>query len=108
MKKESKLYSGTICITDLMEKLKSGHSAFVKVASNGKIYCNILLWENAELDKYNNSHSIQLNSKKELKDQEGKVYIGNVKPIERKTSQQSTVSNSDIANMLPNDTDLPF
>lgn len=108
MKKESKLYSGTICITDLMEKLKNGHSAFVKVASNGKIYCNILLWENSELDKYNNSHSIQLNSKKELKDQEGKVYIGNLKPIERKASQQSSVSNADVENILPSDNDLPF
>ena len=108
MKKESKLYSGTICVTDLMEKLKSGHSSFVKVASNGKIYCNVLLWENSELDKYNNSHSVQLNSKKELKDEEGRVYIGNFKPIERKANQQSGLTSSDINNTIPSETDLPF
>lgn len=105
--KESKLFSGTICITDIVQKLKDGHSAFVKVESNGKIYCNVLLWENSTLDKYNNSHSLQLNSKKENKDSEGKVYVGNFKPIERKASSSSKVSNTDVSNLI-SDTDLPF
>ncbi len=105
--KENKLYSGSICVTDLLEQLKKGHSSFMKVASNGKIYCNVLLWENSELDKYNNSHSVQLNSKKENKESEPKVYIGNFKPIERKNSQQQ-VSQSDISSIIPNESDLPF
>ncbi len=105
--KESKLFSGTICITDLMQKLKDGHSSFIKVESNGKIYCNVLLWENSTLDKYNNSHALQLNSKKENKETEGKVYVGNFKPIERKQNSTSNVSGSDISNLTSN-TDLPF
>lgn len=105
--KENKLYSGSICVTDLLDQLRNGHSSFVKVSSNGKIYCNVLLWENTELDKYNNSHSVQLNSKKENKDKEAKVYIGNFKPIERKNNQ-SPVNSSDLNNILPNESDLPF
>lgn len=105
--KENKLFSGSICVTDLLEQLKNGHSSFIKVASNGKIYCNVLLWENSELDKYNNSHSLQLNSKKENKDKEGKVYVGNFKPIERK-SFRSPINNSDLSSIIPNESDLPF
>ena len=105
--KENKLYSGSICVTDLLEQLKNGHSSFVKVASNGKIYCNVLLWENSELDKYNNSHSLQLNSKKENKDKEVKAYVGNFKPIEKKNFQ-SAITNSDLNQILPNESDLPF
>lgn len=105
--KENKLYSGSICVTDLLEQLRNGHSSFIKIASNGKIYCNVLLWENSELDKYNNSHSVQLNSKKEVKEKEGKVYIGNFKPVEKKNSV-SNISSSDINNIIPNESDLPF
>lgn len=107
MKKESKLYSGTICVTDLMEQLKSGHSAFSKFGGNGKVYCNVLLWENNEVDKFNNTHSLQLNSKKEVKDTEKRVYLGNFKPIEKK-STSSQLNKNDIDNLKVYDTDLPF
>jgi len=107
MKKESKLYSGTICVTDLMEQLKSGHSAFSKFGGNGKVYCNVLLWENNEVDKFNNTHSLQLNSKKEVKDTEKRVYLGNFKPIEKK-STSSQLNKNDIESLKVDDTDLPF
>lgn len=107
MKKESKLYSGTICVTDLMEQLKSGHSAFTKFGGNGKIYCNVLLWENQELDKFNNTHSLQLNSKKENKDTEKRVYLGNFKPIEKKTVN-SEISKDDLSKLSVKESDLPF
>jgi len=107
MKKESKLYSGTICVTDLMEQLKSGHSAFSKFGGNGKVYCNVLLWENNEVDKFNNTHSLQLNSKKEVKDTEKRVYLGNFKPIEKK-STSSQLNKNDIDSLKVDDTDLPF
>lgn len=107
MKKESKLYSGTICVTDLMEQLKNGHSSFTKFGGNGKIYCNVLLWENSELDKYNNTHSLQLNSKKENKETEKRVYLGNFKPIERK-STSSGLSQEDFNKLEINESDLPF
>ena len=107
MKKESKLYSGTICVTDLMEQLKLGHSAFSKFGGNGKVYCNVLLWENSEVDKFNNTHSLQLNSKKEVKDTEKRVYLGNFKPIEKKTTT-SQLSKNDIDSLKVDETDLPF
>ena len=90
-----------------MEQLKSGHSAFTKFGGNGKIYCNVLLWENSELDKFNNTHSLQLNSKKELKETEKRVYLGNFKPVERK-STNSQLDNSDIEKVSYNESDLPF
>jgi hypothetical protein len=77
----SQLFYGSICITDIMERLNKKHSAFVK-GNNGKIYCNINVWENDIPDQYGNSLSLLLSSKKELKDQEGKQYIGNCKKSE--------------------------
>lgn len=74
----STLYYGSICITDLMEKFNQKHSSFVK-GNNGKVYCNISVWQNDSPDKYGNSMSLSLSSKKDLKDQEGKQYIGNCK-----------------------------
>lgn len=107
MQKQSKLYSGTICVTDLLEQLKSGHSSFSKFGGNGKIYCNVLLCENQEVDKYNNTHSLQLNSKKENKETEKRVYLGNFKPVEKKSSS-SQLGNEDIKNLNINESDLPF
>jgi hypothetical protein len=100
-KKDSKLYTGSVCLTDLIEKAKEKHSAVSKSASNGKIYVNVLLWENSETDKYGNSHSLQLNSTKERKDVEGKVYVGNFKPVELKKQASTEVSVSDIPDDLP-------
>ena len=40
-------------------------------------------WEN-EPDKYGNTISIQLNSVKDKREEEGKVYIGNAKPLTSK------------------------
>jgi len=101
----SKLFSGSICITDLLENAKKMHSAFSKSQTNNKIYCNILIWENDEPDKYQNTHSIQLNSSKDKKDTEEKIYIGNAKPIERK--EPKPVTSNDV-NDLPEPNDLPF
>ena len=102
-KKSSKLYTGSVCLTDLIEQAKRKHSSVSKSASNGKIYCNVLLWENETVDKYGNSHSLQLNSTKEKKEEEGKVYVGNFKPVELKQQASTQVSASDISV-----DDLPF
>ncbi len=102
----SKLYSGSICLTDLLDQAKKMHSSFQKAQSNQKVYVNILIWENDEVDKYGNTHAIQLNSTKEKKDAEGKIYIGNVKPVERKEPQP--ISESDAATFTTAIDDLPF
>lgn len=100
----SQLFTGSICLSDLIEKAKGQHSAFTK-ANNGKIYTNLLIWQNDEPDKYGNTLSFQLNSSKEKKDSEGKVYVGNGKKMEAKEPQP--LSSSDIQNLEPLD-DLPF
>lgn len=100
----SKLFTGSICLTDLINKAKEKHSAFKK-ADNGKIYTNILLWQNDEPDKYGNTFSFQLSSSKEMKEKEAKVYIGNAKAMEKK--EDAPVSNNDVSD-IPSSDDLPF
>lgn len=77
----SQLFGGSICITEIIEKMKSGHSAFSK-AQNGKVYANILIWQNSEPDKFGNTVSVQLSSTKDKREKEEKVYIGNAKKLE--------------------------
>jgi len=50
---ENRLLTGSLCLTEIVEKAKQGHSAFTK-AANGKIYFNILQWLNSEPDKFGN------------------------------------------------------
>lgn len=102
----SKMFTGSICLTDLLEKAKQKHSGFNKSDKNGKIYANVILWENDEVDKYGNTHSMQLSSKKDFIEQEGKIYIGNFKPSEKK--EPSPLNERDISNLPNPEDDLPF
>jgi len=101
----SKLFTGSICLTDLLEQAKKAHSAFTRSQVNQKVYANILIWENDEVDKYGNTHSLQLNSIKDKKEIEGKIYIGNAKPIERKEpvpiTQEEAKTFTDAVDDLP-------
>ena len=77
----SRLFYGSICITDLMQHLKEKHSAFTK-GRNGKIYVNINRWLNDEPDEYGHVISIKLAATKEAIEadpEQGKIYIGNCK-----------------------------
>lgn len=116
----NQLFGGSICVTDLLDALKSGHSAFSK-ANNKKVYANILVWQNEEPDKYGNQISLQLSSTKDKRESEEKVYIGNAKKLETskpvsqsdmpKDDWDSNVSvrqNSNNSNNAEEDTDLPF
>lgn len=76
----SKLIIGSICLTDLGELVRQGHSAIQK-GKNGKQYVNLAIWINDKEDKYGNNVSIQLSSVKEKRESEGKVYIGNGKTL---------------------------
>lgn len=96
----NQLFSGSICLTDLIEQAKKQHSAFSK-ANNGKIYANVTVWLNEQTDQYGNQISIQLRSKKELREKEGKIYVGNAKP-----NTQDTAITPQEANNLGDD--LPF
>lgn len=99
----SELLGGSLCLTDINAQAKLGHSAFTR-AKNGKVYFNILEWLNDTPDKYGNTASFQLNSSQEMKDAEGKIYIGNAKPLGKAEPEQLKAGDSSI----PDDDDLPF
>ena len=100
----NKLYGGSICISDLLEMAKKGHSAFSKSAKNGKVYGSILVWENEQVDEYGNIMSFQLGSDKEKREEEvktfGKGYIGNAKRIETKKPVTTKDINDDWQNNI--------
>lgn len=107
------VYNGSICLTDLIEKCKAGHSAFTK-GKNGKIYVNYTEWVNDEPNQYGQHTSLLLNSHKDKKVEEGKVYIGNGKKGDSTAEQPSSddmagldVSAAPVNNDQPTD-DLPF
>lgn len=89
----NQLFGGSICLTELIEQAKKGHSAFSK-AQNGKVYCNILTWLNEKEDKYGNIMSHQLSSQKDMREAEGLVYIGNSKALQ--SSKPVTKSDVDV------------
>lgn len=74
----NQLFYGSLCLTDMIEAAKKKHSAFTK-GQNGKIYCSVNVWLNEEKDKYGNIMSVQLNPTKEMKEIDGRAYIGNMK-----------------------------
>jgi hypothetical protein len=90
------LINGSLCLTDMVEKAKAGHSAFVK-GKNGKIYVNITEWVNDEPNQFGQHVSYLLNSSKEKKEEEGKVYIGNGKKSE--SSGGTPVTSNDAAGL---------
>lgn len=102
----AKLNVGSICVTDLLEQAKAKHSAFVKSEKNGKIYANIKVWVNDTPDQYGNHISLQLNSSKERKDIEEKVYIGNAKQVEMKEPQP--IGDNDVKGIVEEIDSLPF
>lgn len=115
----SQSFYGSICLTDLIEQAKKKHSAFAK-GKNGKIYANVTVWYNDNLDKFGNIMSIQINSIQGSTDE--KLYIGNCKlskssapisdrdandlnvdlDIQERPSGQAPNANN------PDDSDLPF
>ena len=77
-------YYGSIDFSKLIEQAKSGNKAFTK-SENGKIYLNVRMYVNDEVDKFGNIASFQSNFKGAGK--EDKFYFGNMKestPIENK------------------------
>ena len=96
----NQLFGGSICLTDMIEKAKQGHSSFTK-ATNGKVYCNILTWLNEEKDKFGNVMSHQLSSSKDMRDKEEKFYIGNSRPLESNQPVSAKDIPTDDFNNIP-------
>ena len=99
---EGQLFYGSICVSDLLDKLKERHSAFTK-GTNGKIYGTVNVWLNKDVDKYGNIMSIQINPSKEMKDKEERFYIGNLK----KSEGSRPVSENDVSGVDDNFSDIP-
>lgn len=82
MSNNATLINASICVTDLIDAYKKGHSAFNVGKKNGKVYANISEWINPEPNQFGQHSSIVLNSGKDMQDKDaaifgGKVYIGN-------------------------------
>jgi hypothetical protein len=95
--------NSSICLTDLGEKYRAGHSAFTK-ANNNKIYVSLTTWINDEADKFGNNVSHQLNSKQDKRDAEGKVYVGNGKTADA----APVITGMPAAPTITDGSDLPF
>jgi hypothetical protein len=91
-------YYGSIDFTKLMEQAKAGNKAFSK-NENGRIYLNVRVWVNDELDKYGNVASFQSNFKGATK--EDKFYFGNLK-------ESTPVEEAVTAQDIPDVDDLPY
>jgi len=93
-------FKGTLCITDLIEKLQSGKFWGFTSDKNGKSYVGIEVFANEEPDQYGNSCTIRLSLKKEFfEDAVAKKaqYIANLKddtPQQQQTKQEEKQSKS--------------
>lgn len=97
-------------LTNIIELANQGHSAFTK-GNNGKIYCNVLIGDRAEKDKYDNDVYAMLNPVKEKKEAEGGKFVGNGRKYEY-ASQPVTASDAGSLNInegaiLPAQTSTP-
>lgn len=98
---DSLFLSGSICLTTLLEKAKEGHSAFSKSRKDGKVYFNYAEWINEDANEFGQHSSILLSSTKEMKEKEGKVYIGNGKRFENKPVTASDLPKDDWDSNVP-------
>jgi len=95
---EKKSYYGSIDFSKLLEQAKAGNKAFTK-NENGKIYLNVKVWVNDELDKFGNVASFQSSFKGASK--EDKFYFGNLK-------ESLPVEDALVEADVPDASDLPF
>lgn len=85
----SRMKLGTIEVTKILAAAKAGHSAFTRGKNDPtRIFANVVFWENDEKDENGWDSNIQLNSKKEKRAGEKKVYIGNLKSLEKPGAEE--------------------
>jgi len=74
----NQLFNGSICVSDIPK-------GNLTQAKNGKLYLNIDIWINADVDQYGNIGSVSVRQSKEQREaKEKKTYIGNFKKSELK------------------------
>mgnify|MGYP000656251367 CR=1 FL=1 len=100
-----KFYTGSICLTDILENAKAGHSSFSRSEKNQKVYFNVKMWVNEDADQYGNHAQLLLNQKPDK--EQDKIYIGNFKLSEKKEPTEMTTREiTEMATQI--DDDLPF
>lgn len=92
----SQKFYGSICVTDLIEHLKSKHSAFSKSDKNKKVYARVDVWINDKEDEHGNVLGIQIIPNKDKKDIEKKWYVGNCKKAE---FEQTPANKKDVSDL---------
>lgn len=111
-KGKSKMISGSLCITDILTAAKAKHSAFKKGKDNGKLYMNVVVWQNEEADDNGNEFSITLSSTKEKREsgeEKKTIYVGNLRYVKPKGPGEMTdVNDKDVEDVLQIADDLPF
>ena len=100
---DNKLFTGSICYTDLVQMMKTGKYRGIKSERNGKVYININVWLNSEPDQYGNDGAIQLQPKEEFREERLNRYVGNIKEYKRQEPKEAAVTDFDDS-----DDDMPF
>lgn len=93
----SKLYNGSICLTDLPKEK-------INVGNNGKKYMNINVWVNDAVDQFGNIGSIQISTSKAEREAGAKgAYVGNFKDSQpaAPANQQATTTQPAALDDLP-------
>ena len=90
----NQLFIGSICVSDIpKDKLTQ--------AKNGKLYLNIDIWINENVDQYGNIGSVSVRQSKEEREAKlKKVYFGNFKTSDLKPSAPAA-PNDDVLSDLP-------
>ena len=101
----SRLRTASICLTDILEAAKVGHTAFSRSDKNEKVYFNIAIWDNEEVNKFGQNVSIQLSPKKDSSFE--RLYVGNGKIEPNKPSETINSPESPVLPQSAGD-DLPF
>ena len=106
--------NGSICLSELNELAKAGHSAFTR-SQDGRIYCNFTGWCNSANDDFKD-FSANVNGKQDEKEKDagilngrkskGYIASGKIKP---NSGEQSGASVGVVTkDEIPDESDLPF
>lgn len=103
----SRLRSASLCLTDILEAAKAGHSAFERSEKNKKLYFRVSIWDNEEKNKFGQDVSIQLNPKKDTDFE--RLYVGNGEKQDYTPAPAVTTNSPETPIVAGNEEDdLPF
>lgn len=105
----SKLRNVSVCLTDLKELIKEGHSGITKGKNNNKTYVSLEIWDKDEKDQFGQDVSVKVRSTKEKSEEEknkfgNRRYLGNGWIIQMGAGEQEQIApqqSQEIADDLP-------